>query len=164
MNMNTLNHSKQRGAALMVGLMLLVIVTLLAVTAVSTSSTELIMAGNEQFRERAFQAAEAGVETATRKVRSGDIDVPVLVGAFLDNSNVTMAYDATDRYSTRITALGANTLIGNSSKFRGQVFRIDSTGTSARNASSLHEVGTWVLSPFDDSNVDELTGGTFNPL
>ena len=85
--MHSRNHKRQRGAALIVGLMMLVIVTLLAVTAVSTSSTELIMAGNEQFRERAFQAAEAGVETAYRKVRSGDADVPFNIGTFLDTNN-----------------------------------------------------------------------------
>jgi type IV pilus assembly protein PilX len=164
--------SKQRGAALIVGLMMLVIVTLLAVTAVSTSTTELVMAGNEQFRERAFQAAEAGLETAVRKVRSGDADVPIERNTYLDNNNVAMVSEGADRVSTRITAVGANSLVGNSSKFRGQVFQITSTGTSARNAQAAHEAGTWVLAPFDESNMDdedraidaEDGGGTFTAL
>jgi len=155
-----MKHRKhnQRGAALIVGLMMLVIVTLLAVTAVSTSTTELVMAGNEQFRERAFQAAEAGIETAFRKARSGDVDVPLDYGTYLDNTNVPMT-DANDHVSTRIEPYGANTLIGNSSKFIGQVFRLTSTGTSVRNSQSVHEAGVWVLAPFDDVNQRRLIGG-----
>jgi type IV pilus assembly protein PilX len=150
---------KQRGAALVVGLMMLVIVTLLAVTAVSTSTTELVMAGNEQFRERAFQAAEAGIETAFRKVRSGDADVPMDFGTYLDAVDVPMT-DVSDKVTTRIEPYGANMLVGNSSKFIGQVYRITSTGTSVRNSRSVHEAGLWVLAPFDDVNQRRLTGDT----
>jgi type IV pilus assembly protein PilX len=150
--------NRQRGAALIVGLMMLVVVTLLAVTAVSTSNTELIMAGNEQFRERAFQAAEAGIETAYRKLRSGDTDVPINVGTFLDNNDVAMVHDTHDLMSTRIEPYGANVLVGNSSKFIGQVYRVTSTGESLRNSRSTHEAGVWVLAPFDDSNQRRLTG------
>ena len=64
------NTHRQRGAALIIGLMMLVVITLLAVTAVNTASTELVMAGNEQFRERAFQAADAGVERAVATIDS----------------------------------------------------------------------------------------------
>jgi type IV pilus assembly protein PilX len=158
-----MQHRKQnqRGAALIVGLMLLVIITLLAVTAVGTSTTELVMAGNEQFRERAFQAAEAGIETAYRKVGSGDADVPFDFGTYLDNNNVAMS-DPTDIVSTRIEPFGANTLVGNSSKFIGQVFRLTSTGQSARNSQSVHEAGVWVLSPFDDVNQKRLVGTVGN--
>src|SRR5688572_21445542 len=59
----------QRGAALVMGLLMLVVVTLLAISAVNTASSELIMAGNEQNRQRAFQAADAGIEPAVRTVR-----------------------------------------------------------------------------------------------
>src|SRR5262245_49520173 len=152
------NSKRQRGAALIVGLMMLVIVTLLAVTAVSTSSTELIMAGNEQYRERAFQAAEAGIETAYRKVRSGDADVPIDPGTSLENLDVAMVNDDHDHVSTRIEPFGANVLVGNSSKFIGQVYRITSDGTSVRNARAVNEAGVWVLSPFDDVNQRRLTG------
>ena len=54
----------QRGAALVVGLILLLVLTLLAISGMTTASLELLMAGNEQYRERAFQAADAGVEQA----------------------------------------------------------------------------------------------------
>ena len=145
-------NSRQRGAALIVGLMMLVVVTLLAVTAVSTSSTELVMAGNEQFRERAFQAAEAGVENAIRKARSGDSDVPSTYLGYLDLNGIAMGSESADSHSTRLQAYGASSLVGNNgSKFIGAIFRVTATGSSARNSQSAHEVGTWVLAPWDDA-------------
>jgi len=55
---------RQSGAALVVGLLLLLVLTILAVSGMTTATLELQMAGNEQYQERAFQAAEAGVEQA----------------------------------------------------------------------------------------------------
>ena len=52
----------QRGAALVVGMVLLVILTLLAISGMNTATTELLMAGNEKYQENAFQAAETGIE------------------------------------------------------------------------------------------------------
>ncbi len=65
-NMKLASKARQRGAALVVGLMLLLVLTLLAVTGMNTASTELIMAGNAQWQENAFQAAETGIEQAIR--------------------------------------------------------------------------------------------------
>ena len=53
---------KQSGAALIVGLLLLVVITVLAVSGMSTATTELAMARNDQNYENAFQAAETGLE------------------------------------------------------------------------------------------------------
>jgi len=54
----------QDGAALVVGLLLLLVLTILAISGMTTATLELQMAGNRQYQERAFQAAEAGVEQA----------------------------------------------------------------------------------------------------
>lgn len=56
--------SKQNGAALVVGLVLLVVVTVLAVSGMNTATTELAMARNDQNYENAFQAAESGLDQA----------------------------------------------------------------------------------------------------
>src|SRR5690606_37277184 len=55
---------RQRGAALVVGLILLMVLTVLAISGMNTSTLELQMAGNTQFSENAFQAAETGIEVA----------------------------------------------------------------------------------------------------
>jgi type IV pilus assembly protein PilX len=57
-------RTKQSGAALVVGLLLLLVLTILAISGITTATLELQMAGNEQYQERAFQAAEAGIEQA----------------------------------------------------------------------------------------------------
>jgi hypothetical protein len=51
-------------AALVVGLVLLMILTLLAISGMNTSTLELQMAGNFQFSQNAFQAAEIGLQRA----------------------------------------------------------------------------------------------------
>lgn len=62
--MNTLILRKnQNGAALIVGLLLLVVITVLAISGMNTATTELAMARNDQNYENAFQAAETGLET-----------------------------------------------------------------------------------------------------
>lgn len=55
---------KQQGAALVVGLILLVVITVLAISGMNTATTELAMARNDQNYENAFQAAETGLENA----------------------------------------------------------------------------------------------------
>lgn len=56
--------ARQRGAALVVGLLLLLVLTLLAISGMSTAALELLMSGNQQYQERAFQFADAGIEQA----------------------------------------------------------------------------------------------------
>jgi type IV pilus assembly protein PilX len=64
-NTNKLSYRKsQQGAALVVGLMLLVVITVLAISGMNTATTELAMARNDQAYEDAFQAAETGIATA----------------------------------------------------------------------------------------------------
>lgn len=53
----------------MIGLLLLAVITVLAISVVSTASLELQMTGNEQYQELAFRAAEAGIEQA---IAAGD--------------------------------------------------------------------------------------------
>ena len=55
---------RQRGAALVVGRLLLVVITLLAILWMNTATTEMAMARNDQAYEDAFQLAERGLEDA----------------------------------------------------------------------------------------------------
>src|SRR5688572_28202445 len=99
MSRNTLIlRRKQLGAALVVGLLLLLVITLLAISGMNAVSLELIMAGNEQYRQNAFQAAETGIERS------------LVGGAFVPGAadevqtNVAVPNSATDRYSSRIVS------------------------------------------------------------
>ena len=68
--MNRINlPGKQDGAALVVSLILMVVITVLAISGMNTATTELAMARNDQNYENAFQAAETGLETALAQGR-----------------------------------------------------------------------------------------------
>lgn len=52
----------QSGAALIVSLILLMVLTVLAVSTLGTARQGLLMAGNTQFRENAFRLAQDGID------------------------------------------------------------------------------------------------------
>lgn len=139
---------RQRGAALVVGLILLTVITLLAIAGMNSASLGLVMAGNTQYQERAFQAAEAGIENA---MASGKYVVPK--PTVEKNPNVALG---NEKYSTELS-LDLNgapqpAIWGNSwNSFSTYHFAIKSTGTSARNAQALHNQGVAKLSPFTPS-------------
>lgn len=54
----------QRGAALIIGLIFLVLLTLIGVTAMQSTTMEEKMAGNMRERDRAFQGAESALRSA----------------------------------------------------------------------------------------------------
>ena len=91
--MKTMNsYNKQQGAALVVGLILLVVITVLAISGMNTATTELAMARNDQNYENAFQAAETGLENAL-----GQGNFNTLAGA-----TVTQTINAHDYVSAQI--------------------------------------------------------------
>jgi type IV pilus assembly protein PilX len=63
-NAHSISLGRQRGAALVVGLLLLVVITVLAISGMNTATTELALARNDMAYENAFQAAETGLATA----------------------------------------------------------------------------------------------------
>lgn len=86
------SQQKQQGAALVVGLILLVVITVLAISGMNTATTELAMARNDQNYENAFQAAETGLENAL-----GQGQFSTLAGA-----TVTQTINAYDYVSAQI--------------------------------------------------------------
>jgi len=89
---------RDSGAALVVGLILLLVLTLLAISGMTTASLELQMAGNEQYQKRAFEAADAGIEQA---MAAGVYNTNVTVGAYDNAAGVNPIPDrATGRQIT----------------------------------------------------------------
>lgn len=133
---------RQQGAALVIGLVLLLVLTLLAVTGMNTASSELLMAGNEQFRQNAFQASETGIERALSALptipQSG---TPVVL------ANQPVPGSTSDEFTTSSRYVGDDlNLPGFSAgKFVGFHYEITSTGTSARNANSRQAQGAFVI-------------------
>jgi type IV pilus assembly protein PilX len=144
---NTFNRASQRqqGAALVIGLILLLVLTLLAVSGMNSASLEFIMAGNEQYRSNAFQAAEAGIEqTISQSVFNPAGGNPTFNGA----------NNATDNWTSTLTPqLGGSALPaiwGNSwNSFSTYHFEISSVGTALRSATAINLQGVAVISPWD---------------
>ncbi|MEQ8290328.1 MAG: pilus assembly PilX N-terminal domain-containing protein [Gammaproteobacteria bacterium] len=64
MNKSIQTISNQQGAALITALFLLVVLTLLALSSMNTNIMDEKMAANSQEKQRAFRAAEVGIELA----------------------------------------------------------------------------------------------------
>ena len=68
---NTRPFNRQHGVALITGLIFLVVLTLISVTAARMSSLEERMSGNMRDRSLAMQAAEMALRDAERDIRGG---------------------------------------------------------------------------------------------
>lgn len=143
-------RSQQRGAALVVGLMLLLVLTLLAISGMNTASLELIMSGNTQYQQSAFQAAETGIErTLTTGAFNPSMTAQTIAATLGTGSNP-------DRFTAVTTPeLGgaAQPAIWGSTwdSFSTYHFVIVSTGSSARNAVASNTQGVAVISPADST-------------
>lgn len=62
------NPRRERGVVLVIGLLLLLVVTLLGLAAMSSTTMQEKMAGNQRDREVAFEAAEAALRDAERDI------------------------------------------------------------------------------------------------
>ena len=62
--MNTFN--KQQGVVLVVGLLMLLVITIVGVTAMSSTTSNERMAANNQFKTIGFQAAESAIYSVAR--------------------------------------------------------------------------------------------------
>ncbi len=135
---------RQRGVALVIALIMLVVLTLLAMTGMNTATTELIMSGNEQYRRNASQAAAAGIEQAISQLA----DASTARSAVPSTIPPTALPGAPDeRYTTVTRFTGDETGLPQSSadKFVGLHYTIESTGNSARGASDTQIQGVMVV-------------------
>jgi type IV pilus assembly protein PilX len=160
--------ARQQGAALVVGLILLLVLTLLAISGMTTASLELQMAGNEQYQERAFQAADAGIEQA---MSAGVFNTNAQVG-FYDNvaavnpipdrgtgrqiANCTEVAGAADgqqcEYFMRFDIQNGQSAVPGGgysigTGFEAYHFVIDSYGTAERGAMSEHRQSFYIVGP-----------------
>jgi len=146
MNRDPFNRSGQQGAALVVGLILLVVLTILAVSGVFTSTMELRMVRNTQSQERAFQATEVGIEDALAN--------PVLSTSAPFNQGTTAVPNSPpDTYTYGLQYVGQAPLgtgmtgysIGTA--FQTYHFQVNSTGNGPDNAVAQHTQSFYVVGP-----------------
>lgn len=152
--MKILNHRKnQSGAALVVSLVMLVVISVLAISSINAATTELAMARNDMVYERAFQAAETGLEQAISQGAFSTIANTNLVKVVTGNESVASLIEFEDEtlVPDRAFSLGVGSGI---SAFH---FIVTATASSKRagtagaatdrDASAVHTQAFYVVGP-----------------
>jgi len=76
------NHLRsEKGAALIISLLLLLVLTVLALSLINTSTFEIGISGNEKTRLEAFYAAEAGIQMALSQLPSMEVVPRTRIGS-----------------------------------------------------------------------------------
>ena len=144
---------KQSGAALVVGLMLLVVITVLAVSGLNTATTELAMARNDQNYENAFQTAETGLARALWTGNFNTTTATSTEGESGAGGNET--YRATITYETDTIVPDKAFSLGVGTGVRAYHFVVTSESVSRRqagadtdrDASAVHTQAFYVVGP-----------------
>jgi len=137
----------QRGATLVVGLILLSLVTLLGLAGASTAHVEQQLAQNEQFRENAASAASAGIEVAISRIVTSSS--PAFAPTFIDEP----VPGTPDRYQVRVRFAGWELALPQAAgvPLAGAHFDVDSTGTSTRHAVDRQKADVMLVWPSADA-------------
>ncbi len=136
----------QRGAVLVVGLILLMVLTVLGISSMNTATLELVMAGNAQYHQQAFQAAETGIDISIAQ-RNFNTAAPAVVPV----TNFGGGYYNTEAVSTFME----NTPVPNDAFSMGvstgsvQAFHFDvvAIGRGPGNAVSTHNQSFYIVGP-----------------
>jgi type IV pilus assembly protein PilX len=145
------NMPNQDGAALVVGLILLVVVTVLAISGMNTATTELAMARNDQNYENAFQAAETGLENALSQGSFNTLANTNLVTNINYNDKVTavIVFEDSTFVPDRAFSLGVGSGIAayHFNAIATAESKRDAGGTTDRDASAVHTQAFYVVGP-----------------
>ena len=157
--MNAAAKTSQRGAALIVGLILLLVLTLLAVSTMRTASVELMMAGNSQARNNAFQLAETGLEAILGQIESGAITLQPVAGwqqSFAPNPTQLALGNLQGQFDSAVQYVGPSIPWDGSSAdvFQFDHYRVESAGATTtagvettRSGRSNHVQGIYQVNP-----------------
>jgi type IV pilus assembly protein PilX len=143
---------RQRGAALIVGLVLMMVLTILAISTMRTSTLELSMAGNTQYREKARQLAEAGIADAMDQIDNGLVPLSATNPGIWNNGiivgNLEPATGDIYRVDIRFLNVGDPPAGGSQGRedLQANFFELQATGTTAaRNARSILRRGFYIF-------------------
>ncbi len=147
-HLDTPPGARQQGAALVIGLILLLVLTVLAVSGVVTSTLELRMVSNQQQQERSFQAADTGVERAMSSASFSTTGVVTLgrtpvdpAATDSDEFEYRLQFDSESSMPTVPTGYSLG------SGFQAYHFVVDASGYSTGGAESDHTQGFYIVGP-----------------
>jgi type IV pilus assembly protein PilX len=139
-------RSRQAGATLIVGLILLLVLTVLGVSGMNTARMEVQMAGNTQFQQDAFQMAETGIDVAMAQgtyTTAGPDTLDWLVNPPDErNRRSVTTFNVTTPVPDIAFSMG--TTAGAISAYH---FDVVSVGRGPRNATSTHTQSFYIVGP-----------------
>ncbi len=153
----SINHHRQNGAALIIGLLLLVVITVLAVSGMNSATTELAMARNDQYYENAFQAAETGLELALSESSFSTLDAgdPIVHEVSAHESvTATITFGETTLVPDRAFSLGVGSGISAYHFLATSVaksVRTPGGDETDRDASAIHTQAFYIVGPEDQT-------------
>ena len=158
----------QDGAALIVSLVLLVVVTLLAISGMNTATTGLAMARNDQSDENAFQAAETGLAVALSQSQFNtltDVNLVQNVNAY-DSVVTVIKFEGSTQVPDRAFSPGGGSGIAAYHFLATATAKSKPAGSGGaatdRDASATHTQAFYVLGPAD-AGIDRLQQGGIAP-
>lgn len=134
----------QAGAALVVGLVLLLVMTVLGVSGMNTATLELTMTSNAQSHQAAFQAAETGVELALEQRNFSTAAATTIAATAVGAGEVTVSTEFQETTPVPDIAFSMGAGSGGVQAFH---FISEATGQGPRGASSVHEQHFYVVGP-----------------
>lgn len=137
-------RSRQTGAALFVGLILLLVMTILGVSGMSTATLELTMAGNAQAQQQAFQAAETGIDIAISRSSFTTTEPMPIPTITVGDAEVDV--ELTFQQSTGVPDAAFSLGVGLGT-VRAYHFDVVATGHGPRGATSTHRQSFYVVGP-----------------
>jgi type IV pilus assembly protein PilX len=142
--------SAERGASLIIGLVLLLVLSVLAISTMSSATFGLAMTGNAQYSENAFQMAETGVDLSLAGGgyrNGGNSAIPATVVNDANGDQIGTFNAATSFQETTPPPKGGFSIGSGSATFDACHFQTVATGASARNATSQHTQEFYVICP-----------------
>jgi len=132
-------RAAQRGATLIVGLVLLLVLTVVGVSGMNTATMEITMAANTQFQEDAFQQAEDGIDVAigTNAYSTDAVRIVDWLGTADYDRRAVTSY-------TNVNTPAPNNSAGDDALVAFH-FDIVSVGRGPRNASAQHTQSFYVV-------------------
>ncbi len=151
MNTTVPTPSRQRGATLIVGLVLLLVLSVLAISTMSGATFGLTMAGNVQYSENAFQMAETAIDLSVANYNNGGSPpLPLTIVPDPNGGEIgrfTAATTFQEATAPPPREGGAFSTGSGSNTFEACHFQTQATGTSSRGASSQNTQEFYVICP-----------------
>ena len=154
-------RSDQRGAVLITGLILLMVLTVLGISGMNTATLELVMAGNTQYHQQAFQAAESGIDMSIAQ-RNYNTLTPAIVPVTPLGDTITTGgmggmggTTTAASYTEAVSTFMENTPVPNDAFSMGvstgsvQAYHFDvvAVGRGPGNAVSTHNQSFYIVGP-----------------